>query len=290
MIFGTPNTKRRKNIASDKNTTLDKLRKPKHHNRSIKAIHTNSKNNPNFDPTLPLMVLFSLFILMRVCTYFCIRIFIPDDEDLINAALRQQQRQRGSDDEATNDDNNISISRFLLTRRGAGPFLRRRRRTTEAPGSRRARYNALVERLNRTRAENGERPISAESLRLVLSTRDFNGDDYEHLLQFNEENGPAMNAFLSSIGATRAEIERLPSHSIEPGDELLSPPITTIDENAVEDSPVSNRRFCSICLEGYEVGQVVRTIPCFHTFHAPCIDRWLTQKAECPICKFPAIG
>ena len=47
---------------------------------------------------------------------------------------------------------------------------------------------------------------------------------------------------------------------------------------------------CAICLEPYQQGDWVRTIPCFHTFHRQCIDSWLANKAECPICKHTAIA
>lgn len=139
----------------------------------------------------------------------------------------------------------------------------------------RERFQTLVRRLNASRAANGERPISAESLRLVLSDRNFTGDDYESLLQFNEENGHALESILHhSIGATDREIERCPAHTIQSqNDYLLQTP-----------------KSCSVCLERYEIGDEVRTIPCFHTFHTHCIDPWLRQKAECPVCKHSAIG
>lgn len=43
---------------------------------------------------------------------------------------------------------------------------------------------------------------------------------------------------------------------------------------------------CSICLESFESGQDVRTLPCFHTFHTKCAEDWLTQNKVCPICQF----
>lgn len=52
----------------------------------------------------------------------------------------------------------------------------------------------------------------------------------------------------------------------------------------------SNHAGCSICLMGVEVDSHVRLLRCFHHFHSECIDPWLKGKAECPMCKFPAIG
>ena len=43
---------------------------------------------------------------------------------------------------------------------------------------------------------------------------------------------------------------------------------------------------CSVCLAEFEDGEAVRTLPCFHSYHAECIDRWLGTHRTCPICKF----
>jgi hypothetical protein len=43
---------------------------------------------------------------------------------------------------------------------------------------------------------------------------------------------------------------------------------------------------CSICLDDYVEGERLRYLPCHHTFHAPCIHKWLTERsATCPLCK-----
>jgi hypothetical protein len=45
---------------------------------------------------------------------------------------------------------------------------------------------------------------------------------------------------------------------------------------------------CGICLEDYRVGEKRKRLSCPnhpHSFHAECIDKWLTVVASCPICK-----
>lgn len=137
---------------------------------------------------------------------------------------------------------------------------------------RRARLEALAQRLNAERTANGAPPISSETLAMALSSRDFNGNDYDNLLRLNEENGVAL---LNSLGATDEEINRNPTHVITA--EILV-------------GLTGSKKNCSVCLEEYVVGDVVRTIPCFHSFHATCIDEWLKNKAVCPVCKHSAFG
>jgi hypothetical protein len=41
---------------------------------------------------------------------------------------------------------------------------------------------------------------------------------------------------------------------------------------------------CCICLLDFEEGDECRNLPCFHSFHATCVDRWLVDKSTCPVC------
>ncbi|KAK3031909.1 hypothetical protein RJ639_036705 [Escallonia herrerae] len=45
---------------------------------------------------------------------------------------------------------------------------------------------------------------------------------------------------------------------------------------------------CSVCLEQVITGELVRSLPCLHQFHASCIDPWLRQQGTCPVCKYKA--
>ena len=43
---------------------------------------------------------------------------------------------------------------------------------------------------------------------------------------------------------------------------------------------------CVICLEVFDVGDSITTLPCVHLFHTDCIKSWLKSNNHCPICKF----
>ena len=42
---------------------------------------------------------------------------------------------------------------------------------------------------------------------------------------------------------------------------------------------------CPICLSNYKPSEYYRTIPCDHTFHKKCIDKWLKKNNNCPLCR-----
>eukprot|EP00537_Pseudo-nitzschia_pungens_P011386 CAMPEP_0172386448 /NCGR_PEP_ID=MMETSP1061-20121228/3995_1 /TAXON_ID=37318 /ORGANISM="Pseudo-nitzschia pungens, Strain cf. pungens" /LENGTH=631 /DNA_ID=CAMNT_0013115833 /DNA_START=338 /DNA_END=2233 /DNA_ORIENTATION=+ len=59
------------------------------------------------------------------------------------------------------------------------------------------------------------------------------------------------------------------------------------------ESTGSNDDVCVICLEAFKEGERLRVLPCNHSFHVGCIDRWLSGShshnecytAGCPTCK-----
>jgi len=82
--------------------------------------------------------------------------------------------------------------------------------------------------------------------------------------------------------------------------------ITNTDDHTTSSSPVARRQqplqhqpstslphdslsfnaMCSICLEEYEEGEMLRMLPCHHMFHTECIVPWLTERfPNCPLCK-----
>ncbi|KAG0531104.1 hypothetical protein BDA96_05G245100 [Sorghum bicolor] len=47
---------------------------------------------------------------------------------------------------------------------------------------------------------------------------------------------------------------------------------------------------CSVCLSQLVDGEKVRVLTaCMHYFHATCVEAWLHRKANCPVCRTPAM-
>lgn len=42
---------------------------------------------------------------------------------------------------------------------------------------------------------------------------------------------------------------------------------------------------CVICLDKYNINDKIRILPCSHDYHSHCIDKWIIDNFNCPICK-----
>mmetsp|Transcript_28706 Transcript_28706/g.46415 ORF Transcript_28706/g.46415 Transcript_28706/m.46415 type:complete len:779 (+) Transcript_28706:338-2674(+) len=61
-------------------------------------------------------------------------------------------------------------------------------------------------------------------------------------------------------------------------------PIRTFRERVESEEDNSNTQ-CMICINSFESGERLRTLPCFHAYHVDCIDRWLAENSKCPVCQ-----
>lgn len=55
--------------------------------------------------------------------------------------------------------------------------------------------------------------------------------------------------------------------------------------NTLPHVEASEKFNCCICMEDVAKGDKFTILPCSHSFHSPCVDKWLKQKACCPTCK-----
>jgi len=74
-----------------------------------------------------------------------------------------------------------------------------------------------------------------------------------------------------NAGGSRSEIENLPTRIYKCSSSEAERPKDQVT--------------CMVCLSEYEEGEVLRTLPCFHSYHQGCIDIWLQRNKTCPVCK-----
>nr|GMD02025.1 E3 ubiquitin-protein ligase SDIR1-like [Ipomoea batatas] len=107
-------------------------------------------------------------------------------------------------------------------------------------------------------------------LQLALLDREFDDLDYETLRALDADNVPTTPSM------TEEEINALPIHKYKKKQE---PPVNS---TAVA-KPTEDELTCSVCLEQVNEGELIRSLPCLHQFHANCIDPWLRQQGTCPV-------
>lgn len=88
-------------------------------------------------------------------------------------------------------------------------------------------------------------------------SRNLDLDSYEDLLRLDENK---VKVKVSSV-----ELNQLPVFSFRP------------------DSTSENVE-CTICTDPFRAGDMLRRLPCLHTFHRTCIDEWFQRSRKCPIC------
>lgn len=85
-----------------------------------------------------------------------------------------------------------------------------------------------------------------------------------------------VSTSIRSPSMSQEDIKKLPCFEYKMEEE---------EEGGNNSSPME----CAVCLESYKLGDLCRLLPnCSHSFHAQCIDSWLSKTAICPICRTDA--
>lgn len=69
--------------------------------------------------------------------------------------------------------------------------------------------------------------------------------------------------------AAQKALSRLTTRTLKKGDKETEPDFS----------------HCAVCIEAYQLNDVVRVLPCKHVFHKVCVDPWLSEHCTCPMCK-----
>ena len=59
-----------------------------------------------------------------------------------------------------------------------------------------------------------------------------------------------------------------------------------LPSSEVKEKKEGENNNCIICLNDFEIGDNVTSLPCLHVYHTDCIKSWLKSKNHCPICKY----
>eukprot|EP00929_Paragymnodinium_shiwhaense_P083296 TRINITY_DN44335_c0_g1_i1.p1 TRINITY_DN44335_c0_g1~~TRINITY_DN44335_c0_g1_i1.p1 ORF type:complete len:401 (-),score=83.40 TRINITY_DN44335_c0_g1_i1:91-1293(-) len=77
-------------------------------------------------------------------------------------------------------------------------------------------------------------------------------------------------------GAASETIEALPTRRFD---------AETMASSGGQGAQGGDENKCQICIEEFADGDELRTLPCFHLFHAACVDQWLKVNSVCPTCR-----
>ncbi len=97
----------------------------------------------------------------------------------------------------------------------------------------------------------------------------------------------------NSISITRVQPQNEPiSVHVQPPDETITDQEQSQDEKAFEISDTDQEK-CPVCLGGIGTIETAtgkwsvecKTLECKHVFHEKCIDKWISIKPNCPVCR-----
>ncbi|KAF8396802.1 hypothetical protein HHK36_018435 [Tetracentron sinense] len=131
-------------------------------------------------------------------------------------------------------------------------------------------------------------------LQLALLDREFDDLDYETLRALDSDNASTAPSM------SEEEINVLPVHKYKvtgprsDGSSVQQASSSAASAEKKQDSAKADGSMkapedeltCSVCLEQVNIGELIRSLPCLHQYHANCIDPWLRQQGTCPVCKF----
>ncbi|AES96774.1 E3 ubiquitin-protein ligase MPSR1 [Medicago truncatula] len=143
-----------------------------------------------------------------------------------------------------------------------------------------------------------ERMIRNRDMSLFLPfmlslSQTLNNSDPDHESETNEDSTPQRIIFVNPLTQSITVIDGASSieelfNNLGSSTKNGQPPATkesieAMDKIEIEEGDGGE---CVVCLEEFEVGGVVKEMPCKHRFHGKCIEKWLGIHGSCPVCRY----
>ena len=119
--------------------------------------------------------------------------------------------------------------------------------------------------------------IAGPTISSLFST----SNNSNNILSFldNHNNDFQFNNLVNIIMSFESSLHGNPPASQRAMDNLPKIEVTQDNINNYKDMT------CNICLEGFQIGHILRVLECKHEFHERCIITWLKSRNTCPVCR-----
>lgn len=108
-------------------------------------------------------------------------------------------------------------------------------------------------------------------------------NEQQDLILLHRENQMINNRIQNPNNINNNNQRRPISNRVNNG--LTQMEINKIPEEIVQNNINYESKFCSICLNNFKKGDLIKRLNCLHIFHKYCITLWLKKKNVCPIDK-----
>lgn len=99
----------------------------------------------------------------------------------------------------------------------------------------------------------------------------------------------ATSDYLDIDSMTHEELERLTEQVGNVSRGLSPAAIASLPEERFCGVRGGEDAECCVCREVFQLGELLRRLPCLHRFHKHCVDEWLARENLCPIDRKQAV-